>query len=499
MKIKRLLCGLVVLVCVQSVSAQDGSDKPAQRPTRDPMTLTEEQVKEIRIPTVLQRLVAGYAKAGDRQRQSWALANLVEIYPNSGDRKLELAVLYASLGEKSKTYDLLMKMKAQGFGYDLGGDPRFAKVSDTKVWTYVVDNLKANLVVFGEGKVAFELPKGDTLFESLGWDPKRKQFLAGSAREGKIYLSDEKGRIKDFIAPNSSNGMWSVYGLAVDAERDLLYVASTASVFYTSFNQSDFGKAGIFKFQLSSGKFLDRYLLAGNGVNTLSTITVNRTGQVFAADGVRNIIYTIDGDKLKVIAADPSLPSIRGLAASDDGKLLFFADYQLGLFGVHLATGTGFAVDYNRESLVLGGIDGLYWYDGTLIAVANGMSPKRVIRLSLSPEGRSITKVMPIDVANPAFALPTYGTVVGEDLYFVANSQKGLYGQYGELKTGASPDPVRIFRSNVRFAWGQAGITTNAVPVRQAPFEEGKKLIQQEPTLGKPTQQPTPPEPAKKD
>ncbi|MEO8011466.1 MAG: hypothetical protein ABI650_07475 [Dokdonella sp.] len=499
MKIKRLLFGLAMLVSVQSVSAQDGNAKPAQRPTRDPLTLTEEQVGEIKNSSVLQRLVVGYANAGDRQRQSWAMAELVEIFPNSGDCKLELAVLYASLGEKSKTYDLLMKMKAQGFGYDLTDDPRFAKVADTKVWTYVVDNLKANLTVFGEGKVAFELPKGDTLFESLGWDPKRKQFLVGSAREGKVYLADDKGRVRDFIAPNTNNGLWSVYGLAVDAERDLLYVASTASVFYTAFKQNDFGKAGIFKFQLSSGKFLDRHLLGGNGVHTLSTITVSTNGQVFAADGVRNIIYTIDGDKLKAIAADPSLPSIRGLAASDDGKLLYFADYQLGVFGVHLATGAGFAVDYNRESLVLGGIDGLYWHDGTLIAIENGMSPKRVIRLSLSPEGRSITKVMPIDVAHPAFALPTYGTIVGEDLYFIANSQKGLYGQYGELKTGASPQAVQVFRSNMRFAWGQAGITTNAVPVRQAPFEEGKKLIREEPTLGRPSPQPTPPKPAKKD
>lgn len=497
MKIKLLLCGLVLLLCSQAVSAQKPETSAGKRPTRDPLTLTEEQVAEITNPGVLQRLVVGYRNAGDLARLSWAMAKLSQLYPNNGEQKLALAVLYAQMGEKAKTYDLLLKMKGQGFGFDLAGDKRFANVSDTKVWDYVVGNLKANLAVFGEGKLAFSLPKGDTLLESMAWDPKRKQFLIGSAREGKIYLAGQDGKLKNFISPDPENGLWSVYDLAVDAERDLLYVASTASVYYTAFNQTDFGKAGVFKFQLSTGKLIDKYILGGAGANTLSSITVGKGGQMFAADGVRNLIYTIDGKALKVIANDPHLTSIRGLAVSDDGKLLYFADYQLGLFGVHLGTGTGFAVDYNSESLVLGGIDGLYWYDGTLVAIENGMTPKRVIRLTLSPEGRSIIKVMPIDVANPAFEVPTYGAVAGDQLYFIANSQKGLYGQYGELKSGAQPKPVQVFRSNMRFAWNEAGISTGGIPVRQAPIEEGRSLIQKRPTLDDPLK-PTPP-PEKKD
>ena len=140
------------------------------------------------------------------------------------------------------------------------------------------------------------------------------------------------------------------------------------------------------------------------------------------------------------------MTSIRGLAVSDDGNILYFADYALGIFGADLKSGTGFPLSHDPAHLVLGGIEGLYWYDGTLVAIENGISPKRVIRLSLSKDGKSVTRMMPIDVANPAFELPTYGTTAGNDLYFVANSQKGHYGQYGDLKDEKNLQPVRIFK-----------------------------------------------------
>lgn len=495
MKIKRLLfclalasCAPIALAQAPAVQGAAPAAKPQSAQAKPTAPLpSQADIERIVDLATLQRLAAGFGKTGDMQRLTWVYERLSTLFPNSGDYKFALAVLHAQKGEKTETYDLLMRLKQQGFGYDIKEDKRFAKVSDTKLWTYVVDNLKANLATFGEGKVAFELPKGDTLYESLAWDAKRSRLLVGSARDGSIQIVDAKGKLTPFIKADAQTGLWSVYGLAADAERDLLYVASTSSTYFKGFKQDDFGKAAVFKFQLSSGKLLERYAVTGEGVHTLSTITVGKGGQMFAADGLRNRIYTIDGNQLKLVVSDPNLHSVRGLAVSDDGKLLFFADYQLGLFGVHLATGKGFAVGYNVESLVLGGIDGLYWYDGTLVVVENGMRPQRVMRLSLSPDGRSISKVMPLDVANAAFSLPTYGAVAGEKLYFIANSQKGLYGQYGTVKDGAELKPVRVFESNLRFAWNEAGINTARVPVRQAPFSEGKQLMQTPPSLTDPS------------
>jgi hypothetical protein len=395
-------------------------------------------------------------------------------------------VSYAKQGDKSKAYDLLLKMKEQGYGVDLSDDPRFEKVTGTEAWTYVVDNLKSNLKPFGEGKVAFELPKGDTLFESIAWDPKRQQFLVGSVREGKIYLADKSGKLKEFITPADGSGLWSVYAMAVDSARDLLYVTSSSSLYFKGFRQEDFNKTGIFKFKLSTGKLLNKIVLpTDKGSHTLSSITIGKDGKVFVADGVRNQIFTIEEDnKLKLLVANPKLTSIRGLAVSDDGNTLYFADYTLGLFGADLKNGAGFAIAHDTAHLVLGGIEGLYWYDGTLIAIENGMWPKRVIRLSLTADGKGINKMMPLDVANPAFDIPTNGTIAGDGLFYIANSQKKLYGQYGDLKDEKLLQPVRIFRSNLRFAWNENGINASGlVPARKASPEEARKMLGETPSL----------------
>lgn len=460
MKIKRIVCAIALSAVASVAVAQPAG---GSRPALDPTRLTEGQISETKLPAALYRLSGIYQKTGDLERLSWTLKRLSVLQPNVGDIHLGLAAAYALQGKKSETYDTLLAMQKQGYGYDISDNPNFAKVSDTKVWTYILDGLKANRKPFGEGKVAFTLPTGDHLFESLVYDPSRKQFLVGSVRDGKISLVGKDGKLSDFIVPDASNGLWSVYAMAADPADDALYVASTASVYFKGFSQADFGKAGVFKFKLSTGKLTDKYLLdADPNPRTLSTIAVGKGGRVFVADGLRNVIYRVDGKALKPMVENPRLTSVRGMAVSEDGNTLYFADYKLGVFGVDLAAGKAFDVHYDPAKLVLGGIDGLFWFDHSLVVIQNGMMPHRVMRLSLSGDGRSIVKAMPLDVANTVLTLPTYGAINGDGLYFVANSQKNEYGTYGTPKDNAKLQPVKVFRSDLRFAWNEAGIETGA-------------------------------------
>lgn len=92
--------------------------------------------------------------------------------------------------------------------------------------------------------------------------------------------------------------------------------------------------------------------------------------------------------------------------------------------------------------------------------------------------------MMPIDVANPAFQSPTYGVEVGSDLYFIANSQKTLYGQYGNVRDESKLKPVKIFKSDMRFAWGANGISAGAmIPARKATPEEAKEMLRSKPSM----------------
>lgn len=470
MLIRRILCAFAFGLVAVGASAQLAPSKPAAGP--DPSTLTEAQISKAETPGPLSHLAAIYKEKGDYERLSWSLKRLTELLPNNGDLKLALATTYALRDEKTKAYDLLLSMQKQGYGYALAKDPNFDKISKTKIWPYILKGLDANMQPFGEGKVAFSLPAGDHLYESLAFDPKRDQLLVGSVRDGTIQLVSKNGALKDFIQPDAQNGLWSVYAMAADPANDALYVASTASVYFKGFKQEDFGKAGVFKFQLSSGKLLAKYPVASKDAqpNTLSSIAVGKGGLVFAADGLRNVIYRLDGAALKPMVANPRLSSIRGLAVSGDGKTLYFADYMLGVFGIDLAAGSGFDLHFDPKQLVLGGIDGLYWYDGTLVAIENGMSPRRVMRLRLSADGRSVVGKMPLDASKPELAMPTYGAIQGDALYFVANSQKNAYDAYGSPKADAKMEPVKVFRSDLRFAWddGASGSTDKPAVVSKS-------------------------------
>lgn len=466
MKIQlRAALALFLTAAAPFAGAQEKPAAPAPAPAGQPdlaakaEALTEEQIKVSPDIGALSKLAGVYNSIGDMKRFAWTLRRLTELVPDSGQLKLQLAMVYAEQKDKTRAYDVLVRMQGQGFGYDVSKDTRFDNVRGTKVWDYIVTNLQVNAKQFGEGKVAFELPKGDFLYESMAYDPKRKRFLFGSAREGKVYLADKNGKLAEFIKPSAENGVYSVFDLAVDAAHDRLYVASAGVPYYKGFTAEAFGKSGVVEFELSSGKFRNKYTFPADAPGMLPTsMTVGKDGRLYVADGDHGEIFRLDGGELKTLARNPKLTTIRGMAVSDDGRMLYFADFGMGIYGIDLSKNEPFGLSHNPEKLVLGGIVGLYYYDHCLVLIESGMVPQRVIRLKLSDDGRGVVGVMPLDVAQPAFSQPTVGAVVGDELYFITNSQKGLYDQYGVLKEADKLEPTRIFRSNLRFAWNQSGI-----------------------------------------
>lgn len=477
MKIQSLL--LASLLVASGAHAQDKTkaspaESPQQMMQEKAAALTEEQIKQSHDITALSTLSQIYSSQGDMPHLIWTMQRVSELMPNSGDLKLQLAMAYAKAGEKSKAYDTLLRMQMQGFGYDISDDPRFEPIHGTKVWDYLVANLGVNAKQFGEGKVAFELPKGDFLYNALAWDDKRKQLLVGSEREGKVLRADDNGKLSEFIAANAANGMWGVDALGVDDAHGKLYVASAASLRYKGFDKDNAGKAGLFEFDLGSGKFLKKHILPQNdGAHVLTSLAVAKDGTVYAADGPRRAIFKLENGALRSIVVNPRLTGITGLALSDDAKTLYIADYAMGIFGFDLTKSSAFELGYDPSKLVLGGIDSMYWYQGNLVVVEGGMVPKRVMRVKLSDDGRSVATVMPLDVAQPAFANLGQAAVAGDKLYFVANRQDGLYDDHGVLVDAAHLEPTRIFRSDLRFAWGQKGISAGGGLVPIAPAKPG--------------------------
>jgi hypothetical protein len=441
---KRLLLATALFGLGGLGQAQSLTASPVQAPTGEAL------VKALAALDTPERAAAAarslHAK-GDLAHEALAWQRAVQLRPHLGRYKLEMAAAYAQADMKREAYNALLELQTQGYAFDIKDDPRFEKVSHTEVWTYTVQGFDANREPFGGGKVAYTLPKQDLLIESLAWDPTRKQLLAGSAREGKVYVVGKEGKLAPLVSANAENGMWAVFDLVADAERNVLWVASTAVPHYKGYDaKKDLGLAGLFKFDLKTGKFIKKFLspsIAGQDF-FLSTIALAPDGTVYAADGVNNAMYQVRDDQFRRLFHAPSLTSIRGIAVSGDGKTLYMGDHERGLIGYDLVAGKPFDIPVPKN-LALGGVEGVAWHKGELVVVQNSMEPNRVMRLKLTPDGRSIAGLHPIEANQPALTMPTLGTLAGDKFYFIANSQKANYDRFGLLRDKSKLEATRIY------------------------------------------------------
>ena len=426
----------------------------------------DDRLATIRDIDELRAELATFTAAGDVSSQSAVWKRLAELRPHLGQLKLELAATYAQQDMKSAAYTTLLELHTQGYGFDLGSDKRFTKVATTPAWEYIEDALKTSLEPFGTGEVAATLPKQDLLIESVAWDPTRKSLLVGGLREGAVYQVGKGGALTTLVEADADNGLWAVMDLVVDDERGVLWVASTALPHFKGYRpEQDLGRAGVFKFDLETGKFLKSYLspsLLGQSF-FMTALALAPDGTVYAADGVNNAVYMVREDQLKRVFHAGTLTSIRAMTVSGDGRILYFSDVELGIIGYDLATGKPFDVGVTKQ-MALAGIDGLVWWNGSLLAVQNGMTPSRVVRLLLAPDGRSFTGLMPLAAGQPEFGAPTQATIAGDQIYFIANSQKNLYDRFGLLKDADQLQAIRIYAADAGFNSDVAGTVPTGQP-----------------------------------
>lgn len=418
------------------------------QPTQAPApSALEQELAGIADVDLLRQRARQYLAAGDYAAQALALRRVTELRPHMGQFKYEMAAAYARQDQKSAAYTALLELHGQGYSFEPAGDQRFALIATTRAWEYIVEALRDNAKPFGEGELAFTLPREDLLIESLAWDGSRSQLLVGGIREGAVYRVNKDGSLQPLVKADDENGMWAVLDIAVDAERGVLWVASTAVPHFKGYQpERDLGRAGVFKFDLASGKFLKSYLspsLLGHSFY-MSSLALAPDGTVFAADGINNAVYMVRDDQLKRVFHATTLTGIRGMTLDGSGRLLYFADPGLGLIGYDLAAGRPFDVAV-PANLALGGIDGLIWRNGALLAVQNGMQPNRVMRFALAADGRSIAGVQPLAAAQPEFDAPTFATLADDRLYFIANSQKHLYDRFGLPRKADALEGTRIY------------------------------------------------------
>ena len=326
--------------------------------------------------------------------------------------------------------------------FDVGKDDDFKSLFDLPRFKKLQSEFALNQKAVNRSQKAFTIPNKDLITEGIAFDPKTKRFFVSSIHKRKIVSIDKNGKVSDFSL--ESDGLWGVSGMRVDEKRNVLWATTTAFPQMESFQKADDGKSAIFKYDLKTGKLLNKFSLSNEKEkHALGDLIVAKNGDVYASDSVSPNIYRITNNKneLALFLSSDNFSSLQGLAFSPDEKYLFAADYSKGVFRIDLKNKKILQItpDENTNPIA---IDGLYFHRGNLIAIQNGFRPNRVARLFLNKDFTQIIKSETLEANHADFNEPTLGVIVGKDFYYIANSQWNLTNENGALTEDKLKEPV---------------------------------------------------------
>lgn len=392
--------------------------------------LAQEQVQQAR------ELVKSAQKLYQEKKYPEYLTTLekaLKLRPNHPELVYNYAGAQALLGNKQEAITELNKYADFGLIANPAEDSDFALIKDTTGFQAVLKKLEKNRLPIGHGEVVSKIQEKDLITEGLTYDPQEEKFYIGSVRKRKIITVDKNGQTSDFTS-SQQDGLWGVFGLKIDAKRRILWAASSVITEMSGFSKEEENQVAIFQYDLKSKKLIKKFSLPSDKQKHLfGDLTINSQGDVFITDSFSPNIYKISLEKnaLETFLSGPFV-SLQGIAFSSDGKKFFVSDYSQGIFSVDLASKNITKLSSPNNATLLG-IDGIYFYQDSLIAVQNGVNPQRIIRLSLSSNLQNIDKLEVIEASKTLLPDPTLGTIVSNEFYFLANAQWGNFDKTGNI------------------------------------------------------------------
>ena len=341
-----------------------------------------------------------------------AIEALLKQRPEDATLHFFLARVQCEAGSVAKAIAALENVEKHGDGF-LPTRDGFEKCFDDPGFQRVRARMEARLPRLDYAPTAFELEDRTLIPEGIAHDTPSGAFFVGSVAKGTITRVAFGNEVSEF-APRAE-GLDAVLGLAADSPRRLLYVVGTSAL-------SDEGrkrrKNAVLAYDIDKHTLVRRVDVPD--AVQLNDVAIGFGGRVFASDSGSGAIFEIprQGPPRTVVGAD-RLRGSNGLAVSPDGTRLYVA-HSTGIAVVEPGTGeVKRVVNTTRETVAA--IDGLYSFQGELIGVQNLTTPGRVIIITLSKDGESITRVRTLlSHHHNALAEPTTGVVTERGFYLLA-------------------------------------------------------------------------------
>lgn len=375
------------------------------------------------------RAIEAY-QAGEKAAMLAETEAAIVLRPDSSTFNYLLAAALAWNGRHPAALERLARLERWGVSYQPDREPAFASLTEEPGFKAILAGFAENAEARGTASAFRQYHDGHFIPEGIAYHRPSDGLFLGSIRQSRILKSSADGSWSELVAPGAQ-GLLSVFGMRLVEDR--LYVA-TSGMREGRADEKDIGRAGILVFNPDSGALLASHWLPPDDQHHVLGDLVVGDGQAYSTDSLTGQVWALalETGQWREIVGPGRMVSPQGLVLDPAGQVLMVADYRGGLLRIDLAD-HGVTEVATPDHLTLEGIDGLYRHAGELIAIQNGIRPHRVVRISLDPAWQSVSDLTVLARNLEGFDEPTLGTVDGDRLLFVANSQWPHFNPEAEL------------------------------------------------------------------
>ena len=352
-------------------------------------------------------------ESGDQAAYLVNVRKLAAFTPGHPSIQIALARGMALDGDGAGAVAQLNRMADLGLSFGAADDAAFQSLKDDPRFAAAAQRLANNSKGSGRGKIIKLGLTGGS--EGVAWSEASKSFLMGSSGSIHAYKLDGDGPAKPIAKAAGSQ----ILGIRPDA---------SGRSFLVCVNEPDGSNSAVVRHDESTGEIKATYKLPMP--NALCNDVALLKNDSFAVTESNNgVFHQVDG-KLEPLPLTTPIYQPNGIASDLDKNRLYVA-HAGGVIVHDLATGK--SKELAVDKTIIGGIDGMVWHKGALIAVQNARGAA-IRLLRITPDAGAQTAKVNVLLAGADFPERASTVAVAGDEAFVI----------GEIGTGEREEPVLI-------------------------------------------------------
>lgn len=369
-----------------------------------------------------------------------------EMRPNHPAIVPKVAAAWALTGRKIRGIQKLNQMILMDATFEFDNNPDFESLKSHKGYKKLL-TLQKTLTTIEENDEYFQTIDAGHLHPESFALLDNGEILLGSVREKKIVKVSADGTVSDWI-----DTPYSVLGMKLDADGDKLWVSTAAMPEMKDYDEADKGKSVVLQVDIISSQIIQG--ISYDEESIIGDLEVDQKNRIWLSNSMTPFLSRDETDTSSYLGAfnrkqfdlSDGYFNLQGLTLTDDERFLYVSDYIKGLFRIDIDR-TDIDDVFAPESSLLKGIDGLYYYDNSLIAIHNGTKPYKIVQYFLNDSGLNIDSERIINRGGNSLGEPTLGQVKDGYFYYLANSPWQAYDREKNLDLSkVKPIEIRRFK-----------------------------------------------------